>query len=172
MTAPLIPLMLLSAGFGYLYGESFLHFLAPWTRPDLLGGHAELSHDETYERLEHLSILVALGGMALAGLLYGAAPRFVAATARSLPLIHAALLNKWWVDELYNILIVRPLRLIATICFSVIDRIIIDGSVNGVGSVVEVGQDVLRRVHTGRVTSYAAFMFFGCIAITAFYLLL
>ena len=110
--------------------------------------------------------------MALAGLLYGAAPRLIANVSRALPVLHAALINKWWIDELYDLLIVRPLRLIANLSFIVIDRALIDGSVNGVGAVVEVGQDVLRRVHTGRVTSYAGLMFFGCIAITAFYLLL
>ena len=39
MTGPLIPLMVLSAGFGLVYGETFIHYLGEWTRPDLLVGH-------------------------------------------------------------------------------------------------------------------------------------
>ncbi len=170
MTGPLIPLLILSAFFGAFMGENLIHFLGTWTRADLLTG--EHHHIDAYHHLERLSILMAVLGIGAAGVLYGATPDIVAKTAKTFPLLHRALLNKWWVDEIFNALIVRPLQLIASASFIVIDRILVDGSVNGVGTVVEVGQDVLRRVHTGRISFYAAMMFFGCLATTAFYLLL
>ena len=172
MTVPLMPLMVLSAGFGYFYGHDLVHFLSSWTRGDLLVSHEELAKQEGYLQLEQLSIIIAIAGMTAAGLIYGVAPRFPAMAARRLSLIYSALLNKWWVDELYERIIVRPLRVFATVAFLLVDRALIDGSVNGVGAVVEVGQDVLKRAHTGRVSAYAGMMFFGCIALTAFYLLL
>lgn len=173
MTMPLMPLLLLSAGFGYLYGHDLIHFLSVWTRPDMLLPHEEIAaSNPAFNTLEHLSIAIAIGGMTLAFLIYGLAPNLPQKAARSLSLIYAALLNKWWVDELYERIVVRPLRIFATVAFLLVDRAVIDGTVNGVGSIVEVSQDVLKRAHTGRVSAYASMMFFGCLALTAFYLLM
>ncbi|MBL7662734.1 NADH-quinone oxidoreductase subunit L [bacterium] len=168
VTLPLIVLAFLSAGFGYLAGHDFLHYLEHWTRKDLVQiDH----HDETYHQLELISIIVAAAGFLLAFLLYAFVPQLVAGLARSFRQIYRLLLNKWWVDEFYEAVIVRPLTFLANLSFAAIDRGAIDGTVNGVGNFVDANGEALRAVHTGRLQQYAAFMFVGLLLLAVVYLL-
>ena len=139
----------------------------------MLAGHEALAHNHEYELLEHLSMGIAAGGIALAFVLYFFAPAVIRSLAQTFSGLHNALLNKWWVDEIYQALIVRPLGAMAEILFLVVDRAIIDSlMVGGTGVAVDVGQDVLRRVHTGRLNFYALLMFTSSVFFILFWLLL
>ncbi len=170
VTIPLVILATLSAIFGFLWGEHLIAYLSAWTRADLLGGHEVLAKNHTYHLLENASIGVALLGMALAVILYSALRRLPMRLASWFSWLYRALSRKWWVDELYDYLVVRPLRGFAEFCFVAIDRAVIDATVNTTGLVVEVNGEMARTIHTGKIAWYAFLMFVCAFAMT--YLLL
>src|SRR5206468_8785929 len=85
--------------------------------------------------------------------------------------VRRLLVNKYFVDELYESAIVRPIRILSEQgLWKAIDARVIDGVVNGVGKTVEGGAQVLRRAQTGSVRVYAAFFFAGAVVILGYYL--
>jgi NADH-quinone oxidoreductase subunit L len=66
--------------------------------------------------------------------------------------------NKWYVDELYDRLIVNPLSRLGEFLGSFIDKGVIDGVVNGVGRAVNYGSRQLRLLQSGQVASYVLLM--------------
>lgn len=74
--------------------------------------------------------------------------------------LHKLALNKFYVDEIYEILIIAPLRMGATVTWFVVDRLIIDGlCVNGAGKLVYLVGGLFRRSQTGSVNvGLAAFL--------------
>jgi NADH-quinone oxidoreductase subunit L len=70
------------------------------------------------------------------------------------------LANKWYVDEFYNALIVRPLDLLAQF-LEFFDKNIVDGIVNGVGRLVKYGSRQLRLLQSGQVGGYVLLMVLG-----------
>jgi len=84
--------------------------------------------------------------------------------------LHALLLNKYYVDEIYDALIVNPAYRLYVWCARVFDLRVIDGIVNGVGSMVVAWARSLRRVQTGFVMNYALTMLLGALAVVAFLL--
>ena len=81
------------------------------------------------------------------------------------------LLNKYYVDEIYDAAIVQPIRIVVGGgLWKIVDVRVIDGAVNGVGETVGGGSEVLRRVQTGSVRTYAASLLLGVVLILGYYL--
>ena len=88
------------------------------------------------------------------------------AYAERYPLAHRLLVNKYWVDELYDATVVRPLRGLSNFCRRIVDGILIDGLVvHGSAFISEITGDLLRFTITGNVRSYALYFLLGLIAI-------
>lgn len=175
MTVPILILSVPSLFFGWFYGESFLQFIGAWGREDLLVGHAVLAQNPTYHFLEMVSIGVAVAGVTLSAIIYGLMPSLVDSLLKALGIlrgIHTALLNKWWVDEAFALLIVKPLQAFSQAIFSVLDRALIDGTVNGTGMFVLANAEATRRMHTGKISSYVMIMFAGLVAALIFWIIL
>ncbi len=68
------------------------------------------------------------------------------------------LANKWYVDELYQAVIIRPIEGIAAFFNKVLEARVIDGMVNGVGKAVQFSSRQLRLVQSGQVGSYVLIM--------------
>jgi NADH-quinone oxidoreductase subunit L len=68
------------------------------------------------------------------------------------------LADKWYIDELYNSLIVKPLNGIAGFLKTVVEKSIIDGIVNGTGRFVNYSARQLRLMQSGQVGNYILFM--------------
>ncbi|MEY2647400.1 MAG: NADH-quinone oxidoreductase subunit [Bacteroidota bacterium] len=68
------------------------------------------------------------------------------------------LANKWYVDELYQAVIVKPIEGIAAFFNKVLEARVIDGMVNGVGKAVQFSSRQLRLVQSGQVGSYVLIM--------------
>jgi NADH-quinone oxidoreductase subunit L len=66
--------------------------------------------------------------------------------------------NKWYVDELYDKIIVKPLSKFAGFLGSFIEKGVIDGIVNGVGRAVNYSSRQLRLLQSGQVGSYVLLM--------------
>ncbi|HYL10932.1 MAG TPA: hypothetical protein VEU31_09360, partial [Candidatus Acidoferrales bacterium] len=88
--------------------------------------------------------------------------------AKSLPGAYRLLLNKYFVDELYAAIIVRPLIWISTrVLWNTVDDGAIDGSVNGLADGAQGVGERVRRVQSGNTRSYAAWVVVGAILFIA-----
>ncbi|HMO17253.1 MAG TPA: NADH-quinone oxidoreductase subunit L [Oligoflexia bacterium] len=162
MVIPLVILAVPSLLFGVLYGDALMQFLKPWTRTDFLLGHAALLQNHTYHSLEIVSMIVALASALIAGILYIYMPGIPLKLSRSLSPVYSFLQNKWYIDELYNLLIVIPLRAFSKILFYLVDRIIIDGLfVNGSAALIDTTGMTFRALHGGKISS-AVIVMFSC----------
>ena len=85
--------------------------------------------------------------------------------------LHRLLLNKYWVDEIYDASIVQPVKRTSTsLLWRGLDAGLIDGTVNGVGLAVRGWSAVLRRMQTGSVRAYAMSLFVGALGVLSYYL--
>ena len=85
--------------------------------------------------------------------------------------IYGLLANKYYVDEMYDAVVVQPMKLVSTrALWRAADAGLIDGAVNGVGMAVRSSSGALRRVQTGSVRTYAAAVFVGAVLIVGYYL--
>jgi NADH-quinone oxidoreductase subunit L len=171
MTLPLGVLAILTAVAGFVgvpssHGTAFERFLAP-VLPFLEaehGGVASLA-------LAAVSVIAALAGVFVAWLVYGRGQ--VDASKIGVPTnpLHKLLLNKYYVDELYDALIVKPIYRLCLWCAQIFDVKVIDGLVNGVATAVVAWALGLRRLQTGYVMNYALGMLVGAVALVAFLLM-
>ncbi|MBE7491329.1 MAG: NADH-quinone oxidoreductase subunit L [Planctomycetes bacterium] len=87
--------------------------------------------------------------------------------------LYGMLLNKYYVDELYDLVIVRPLKVISEVLFLVVDVVIIDLiCVSGSAALVKAGSDLGRRIQTGFVRHYLYAFAVGAIVLTAVFLVI
>ena len=137
--------------------------------------HTETSADEHLERTE-LMLMGISSGVAIAGILIAVYfwlrnPGAAAAMASRLRPIYTLLYNKYYVDELYDTLLVQPIKQLSIKgLWRGADAILIDGAVNGVGTVVHTTSTALRRLQTGSVRTYAAAIFVGVVLMLGYYL--
>jgi NADH-quinone oxidoreductase subunit L len=93
--------------------------------------------------------------------------------ADSLRALYRLLLRKYYVDEIYNMFIGRPLFWASQfVLFRGVDRGVIDGIVDGTGFGFEGSGEGLRRIETGNVQHYAFVYLLGVLAIAAYYVYL
>ena len=169
ITVPLIFLAVLSVLGGALNLPG-VHTLESWLEHTL--GHAEPA--EFVLPVALLSVGLALVGIFLAWLLYGRKP--LATPAQPDPLTKLGALytgseRKWFVDELYQTIIVRPLKWLAAWFAGPVDQGGIDGVVNGAGSLTVGLAGLLRKLQTGYVRTYALWMVVGVAIMLAVLLL-
>ena len=170
VTLPLVVLALLSV-FGGALNLPGSYILETWLEHTLEGvtpGHFVLT-------VALISLAVALLGLLLAWLVYGRKPSFENGQPDPLrkPLngLFTALENKWWVDELYNTVIVRPYDAVARFSAGVIDQGIIDSLINGMGSMVGSLAKAWRRYQNGYVRSYALTIVVGVVLVITYLVL-
>ncbi|NOT34738.1 MAG: NADH-quinone oxidoreductase subunit L [Candidatus Eisenbacteria bacterium] len=117
-----------------------------------------------------LSVGVALFGIALAFRMYLQSPGLGTTVRQRLGGIHRMLLEKYWVDELYDATVVRPTMAISNLFWKLVDSKLVDGLVNGVAFTVESTSAVLRLFQTGFVGTYALFTALGVAALILHFL--
>src|SRR3954471_19189780 len=118
-----------------------------------------------------VSSAAAIAGIGIAFFFFRKNRRAADAMADRFSGLQRLLLNKYYVDEIYDATIVQPIRIVSEAgLWKVIDVKVIDGAVNGVGQTVSGSSDLLRRLQTGSVRAYAASLFFGVVAILGYYL--
>jgi NADH-quinone oxidoreductase subunit L len=118
-----------------------------------------------------VSSLIAVAGIGLATFLWLKNRQIPARLAQQYSGIHRLLLNKYYVDEIYDATIVQPIKVVSTEgLWRGFDVKIVDGAVNGAGYLVSGVSIVLRLLQNGSVKTYAASMFAGVVAVLAYYL--
>jgi NADH-quinone oxidoreductase subunit L len=119
-----------------------------------------------------LSSGVAFAGIVIAAYFWLRNRQAADAVARRMHGLYTLLLNKYYVDEVYDAAIVQPIKLLSTGgLWKGIDAGAIDGAVNGIGQTVRGASSGLRRLQTGSVRTYAAFLFLGVVLILGWSLL-
>ena len=170
MTVPLGLLAILTAVAGIIgvpseHGTTFTRFLAP-VLPAAEGEHGGVAA----LALAAVSVIAALAGVFVAWLVYGRGQVDAEKIGVAENPIHRLVLNKYYVDELYDALFVKPLYRLFLWCAQIFDVKVIDGLVNGVARAVIAWALSLRRLQTGFVMNYALGMLLGAVALVAFLL--
>jgi NADH-quinone oxidoreductase subunit L len=150
--------------------ETFLHpaFVAPGAPHEAAAVHAEAA---TELMLMALSVGLAVAGIGLAWYFFVTNRAAADRMAASFSGIHRVLLNKYYVDEIYDTAIVQPIKIVSTGgLWKGVDAGGIDGAVNGVGLGISGGSSVLRRLQTGSIRTYAASLFLGVVLVLGYYL--
>jgi len=134
-------------------------------------GHGEAPDEKTELLLMALSSGIAVAGIGLAAYFWLRNRSAGDSVARGAAPAYRLLLNKYYVDELYDALVVRPINALSTtVLWKGADAALIDGSVNGVGKAVQGTSSVLRRLQSGSIRAYAASLFLGVVLILGWYL--
>jgi NADH-quinone oxidoreductase subunit L len=118
-----------------------------------------------------VSSLVAVGGIGIAFVVFLKNPSAADAIAARFAGLRTLLANKYYVDEVYDATIVQPIKITSEQgLWKVVDAKLIDGTVNGVAESVGGLSELLRRVQTGSVRTYAASLFLGVVLTLGYYL--
>jgi NADH-quinone oxidoreductase subunit L len=164
MTFPLIVLALLSVAGGFI-GIPHMSWLENWLEPVIPEHHAVASavSGSLEWILMGVSVAGALVGIAFAWNLYKDLVR-PAAWAKSWSTLHRTLWNKWYVDEIYEAAIVRPIGGLSQALWKGFDVNVIDRIVLGFGRVSMWTGQAVRVVQTGSIQIYALMLLTGIVA--------
>jgi NADH-quinone oxidoreductase subunit L len=174
MLLPLVVLAGLSMVAGYVGVPASLHgndrieqFITPTepTQSESTGGNIrELE-------LMAVSTAAALAGALTAYLFYSAKPELPGILASKAHSMYSILLNKYYVDELYDSVIVLPLLQMSREFFwKFLDVFMIDGAVNGIGELVRGSAGGLRHMQSGYVRTYAGWILLGGVVVVVWFL--
>jgi NADH-quinone oxidoreductase subunit L len=133
----------------------------------------EVHADEQTElTLMGVSSAIALLGIGIAAYFFLINRALADSVATTFSAVHRTLLNKYWIDELYDAAIVQPLKWASDhVLWKVIDVWIIDGIVNGAGVFVRGSAALIRMTQTGSIRTYAASLVLGVVLILGYYLM-
>ncbi|TXK37504.1 NADH-quinone oxidoreductase subunit L [Pontibacter qinzhouensis] len=176
MTIPLIVLAVLSTFGGFLgipsvFGSN--HIIGSYLSP--LYNYAKginatpfepmhLSHETEY-LLMAISVAVAIIAIIIAYVMYVKKETVPVAEDARLSPVHNLVYNKYYIDELYNTLFVKPLMWLSTAFYRVVDVVLVDGIVNGVGKFVTFSGRTLRYAQSGAIGFYVMVMVFSIVLI-------
>jgi NADH-quinone oxidoreductase subunit L len=175
MLGPLVVLAALSVVGGWIGwpealggGNHFEHFLAP-----VIGAHAEAAATHAQHSQEAIfaviSVLVACAGLCFSWLFYYKRRDWPERTAAWFGGLYTAVLNKYYVDELYQALFVKPLvKGSTTLLWRGVDTAAIDGTINaGAEGAQELSAGV-RQMQSGNLRSYAGWVALGAVAVVIY----
>jgi len=182
MIVPLVVLAILSIVGGWVgpplvANNPFHHWLAPvfesGAHAASAGAGAGAAAHEVGGTTEILLILASVAG-ALLGIFFAfraylQQPQLATRLQQRFAGPYRAFLNKYWVDELYDSTVVRPVRRLSEALWRFWDEKVVDGIVNGVGYTLEGVSAVLRLFQTGFVGTYALFFTVGVLALFLYF---
>src|SRR5215203_6723964 len=126
---------------------------------------------EIYTLSLHDALPISLLGIWIAHWLYVADPERPRALERRFQGVHDFLFNKWYFDELIDVLVVRPALAVGCFANRVFERFIVDGLVSGTEGTVRGAGGVVRAVQNGFVRSYALLLIAGFAGLALYFLL-
>jgi NADH-quinone oxidoreductase subunit L len=173
-----IPLMVLAVGAviaGFVLKPWFIgaHQAAYWQ-----GAIVNGASNHVLEAMEQLPgwvglapLVTGLAGIALAYLMYMLRPGLPHQLATQFAPIYRFLLNKWYFDELYDLIFIRPYKWLSRQLWQVGDATIIDGIPNGLAALTAGGSGQVVRLQTGSMAVYAFTMLIGLVVLISTFLL-
>jgi len=168
MTIPLIVLAILAAAGGLIgIPESIMpdahkleHFLEPIFAKSNEIKMAALPDHHTEKNLMYISVIGASLFIIFAWARYSKKPELNEPAG-----FGKVLADKWYIDELYNFIIVKPLNWLAKIMNSFVEKRFIDWLVNGVGRTVNYTSRQVRLLQSGLVGNYVLLMVLSMLAL-------
>jgi NADH-quinone oxidoreductase subunit L len=176
MWGPLVLLAVGAATAGWLLHTQFIGAgqVAYWQGAIFNG-----PDNHVLEQMEHIPALVGLlptlvgiVGIALAYWFYMFSPGVPVRLAEQFRPVYLFLLNKWYFDELYDFIFVRPALWLANLFWQVGDVTIIDGVPNGLAAMAEDGAQVAVRIQSGSIAIYAFTMLIGLVGLVSILLIM
>jgi NADH-quinone oxidoreductase subunit L len=168
MGLPLVVLAALSICGGWVGVERFSAYLAPATAA--LRSHVARPETPPELLLTLAAVGVAFLGWYIAYVLYSKSPKRAADIATAYPSTYKLLANKYYVDEIYNAVIVKPLFAFSKYVLGGID-LMLTGAAWLLGGVANLAGAVLQRWQSGNLRSYAAWLALGAAVVLLFVLL-
>ena len=168
MTFPLIVLAVLAAIGGlinipHVFGGN--EWLAHWLTGAGIAQH-ELDLDHTTEiALMGVSVLAALAATWYAYSKYVKGEHVPVADEGKRSILAKISYHKFYLDEIYDAIITKPLDAFSSFFYRIIDKKLIDGLVNGLGWTANEGSKGLRLLQSGNVGFYIFMMVFGIVAL-------
>ena len=136
------------------------------------------AHNQIIEQIEHTPFLIGilptatgLAGLALSYWFYVASPGIPARLAQRYQGVYQFLLHKWYFDELYDVVFVRPALWLAREFWHVGDEKIIDGMPNGLAALTADGSAQVVRIQTGSIAVYAFTMLIGLVVLISVFVM-
>ena len=183
MTVPLICLAILSTVGGWVaaphlvggtdYFAKFLHpvfdayAVTPTAANEAASEVAGSPMMDLVHALTGMPVIIALLGLLIAWWFYIKSPETPKKLAQSVRGLYTLVLHKYYIDELYNTVIVQPLLWISTnVLWRVIDEGAIDGTVNGIGRGMRESGAHMRQIQSGNARSYATWVVIGAVGVT------
>jgi NADH-quinone oxidoreductase subunit L len=161
MTVPLMVLAFFAVVAGFVgipalfapNAHALEHFLAP-----VFAGSTALAHAHHIEHSTEWILMGTATVLILIVIVYAVTKFKKYTTTEPNTGIATILENKWYIDELYDTVIVNPLHWFAGFLKNTIEKYVIDGAVNGVGKLVGYGSRQFRLLQSGQVGSYILMM--------------
>ncbi|MCD0487521.1 NADH-quinone oxidoreductase subunit L [Pedobacter sp. MC2016-14] len=167
LTIPLIVLAVLSTIGGLMGVPEVLggnHWLSHWLSP-VIHHHAEAGDHATEYMLMAVSVIGVLISITFAYVKYGKNGHVPVADEGKRPALASWSYHKFYIDELYDFIIRKPLDAFSTFFYKIVDRKIIDGIVNGFGWSATEASKGLRLVQSGNVGFYIFMMVVGIVSL-------
>ena len=175
MTVPLLLLSLGAIGAGFLLKSLFIGEDQGWFwRGAIFTGpsnHVLLSAEHVPALIALLPTFMGVIGIATAYVMYMLSPGIPVRLATTFRPVYLFLLNKWYFDELYDVLFVRPATWLARELWLVGDATLIDGVPNGIATLTTDGSRQAVRIQTGSIAVYAFTMLAGLVALVSIFLI-
>jgi NADH-quinone oxidoreductase subunit L len=133
----------------------------------------EVHHSHFFEGfMMALSVMIALVGITFSYMIYMKhGDELPEKLARLYAVHHKLVYNKYYVDEIYDFIVVKPIYYFSIFLWKVVDVVFVDGyGVNGPAKVVRQCSAGARLIHNGYVQTGGAFMLLGLVAIMFFYM--
>jgi NADH-quinone oxidoreductase subunit L len=163
MASAMAILIVLSVIGGVLQIPGVTHVVENFLEPTFEDSRfVEVDVSSGYEALVLIvGAVSALAGLGLAWLVYIRRPGLSARLIERLPRVHGFLVRKWYFDELYDVLFVRPTRTLGEGAMNVFERFVIQGMVGSAEMAVRVGSSIVRIAQSGILRYYALLLLAG-----------
>jgi len=173
MRAAMAVLGILALVGGLLQIPGVVHVISDFLEPVFHGSPLAEIHPSSGSEWIGLAIgaVISIAGIGIAYLLYVARPELPATLISRLRPIHTLFANKWYFDELIDLLVVRPSLAIGRFANRTFERIVVDGVVSATADTVRGAGGVVRVVQSGFVRSYALLLIAGFAGLALYFLL-
>ncbi|MBN1211873.1 MAG: NADH-quinone oxidoreductase subunit L [candidate division Zixibacteria bacterium] len=181
MTVPLIFLAIFSViggwvGMPHIFGVA--NYFEHWLEPVMAHGGGEVEgpmlaagggDTGTEVLLMVVSVVLVLVAIFAARYYYLKNTQAATSLREKLSGVHKLLLNKYYVDEIYGAVIVRPVVYGSIFLWKVVDVVIIDGFANGMATIIRDISELLKNIQTGQVRRYATLFVVGVLILIAYF---
>ena len=135
------------------------------------GNNIILSLENVPDWVEQAPLVLAIAGILIAFVMYIINPLLPVRMAQVFGPIYRLFLNKWYVDELYDRILVQPAIRLARLLWQVGDATLIDGVPNGLAELTSDGSKQIVKIQTGSLAVYAFAMLIGVVVLVAIFML-